>query len=67
MRDNPERLAWVVLSLSFFACIGLVVTVPLGARHYIFHACVGQDVTPRGAAAALERNFGWSGTAGLCR
>jgi len=45
VRDNPERLAWVILLLSFFTCIGLVVSVPLGVRHYILHACVGQNVT----------------------
>jgi len=45
MRDNPERLAWVVLLLSFLTCIGLTVAVPLGIRHYILHACVGQKVT----------------------
>jgi len=45
MRNNPERLAWVVLLTSFFICIGLTVAVPLGIRHYILHAHVGQDVT----------------------
>lgn len=45
MRNNPERLAWVVLLTSFFICIGMIVAVPLGIRHYILHAHVGQDVT----------------------
>ena len=45
MRDNPERLAWIVLLASFFACVGLIVAVPLGIRHYILHASVRQDVT----------------------
>lgn len=45
MRDNPERLAWIVLLVSFFACVGLIVAVPLGIRHYILHASVRQDVT----------------------
>ena len=45
MRDNPERLAWIILLASFFACVGLIVAVPLGIRHYILHASVRQDVT----------------------
>lgn len=45
MRDNPERLAWVVLLLSLFACVGLVVLVPLGGRWYLLNARVRQSVT----------------------
>jgi len=44
MKDNPERLAWVVLLASFFTCIGLTVAVPLGIRYTILHASVPQDV-----------------------
>ena len=44
MRDNPERLAWVVVLVSFFVCIGLTVTVPLGVRRYILHARMPQRV-----------------------
>lgn len=44
MRDNPERLAWIALLASFFACIGLAVAVPLGIRYTILHASVPQDV-----------------------
>jgi hypothetical protein len=44
MRDNPERLAWVVLLVSFFTCIGLTVTVPLGIRRYILYARTPQRV-----------------------
>src|SRR5512139_1620093 len=29
MRRNPERLAWTVLLLALFTCIGLAVSVPL--------------------------------------
>ena len=35
MRRNPERVAWVVLSLSFLILCLIVVGVPLGIRHYI--------------------------------
>jgi len=45
VRNNPERLAWVVLLLSFLTCVGLTVAVPLGIRHYILYARVGQKVT----------------------
>src|SRR5512143_3472671 len=31
MRRNPERLAWTVLLLSLFICVGLAVSVPLAA------------------------------------
>jgi hypothetical protein len=44
MRNNPERLAWVVLLTSFFTCIGLAVAGPLGTRYYIFHASASQNV-----------------------
>jgi len=45
MRVNPERLAWMVLLASLFVCIGLTVAIPLGARHYVLHARVGQNAT----------------------
>lgn len=45
MRDNPERLAWVVLLTSFFSCIGLAVAIPIGAQQYVLHARVPQRVT----------------------
>jgi len=64
---NPERLAWVILLASFFTCIGLAVAMPLGTRHYILHARVGQNVAlevqqgplsvtlaGRGAPAAID-------------
>ena len=44
MRDNPERLAWIILLTSFFTCIGLAVATPLGVRHYILQTCVPQNV-----------------------
>jgi hypothetical protein len=43
MRDNPERLAWVILLVSFLACIGVVIALPLGTRHYSLYACVPQE------------------------
>ena len=71
MRDNRERLAWVILLTSFFTCLGLVFAVPLGVRHYILHSRVPQSVTlevqqgplrvtlaGRGAPVAIDRDRG---------
>src|SRR5512138_905363 len=35
MRRNPERLAWTVVLISLFACIGLAVSVPLTAASFV--------------------------------
>lgn len=45
MRKNSERLAWVVLLVSFFICIGLTVAVPLGARAFALSSQVEQEVS----------------------
>jgi hypothetical protein len=45
MRKNPERLAWVVLLVSFFICIGLIVAVPLGARAFALFSQVEQNIS----------------------
>ena len=45
MRQNPERLAWLVLLISFAACVGLVVGVPLTARWYLLYSHTGELVT----------------------
>ena len=45
MRDNPERLAWLIVLASFFVCVGLTVAIPLGVHYYILHARIGQHVT----------------------
>jgi hypothetical protein len=37
-RQNPARVAWVILTVSFFLCCVLAVTVPLGARSFLLHA-----------------------------
>jgi hypothetical protein len=71
MRDNPERLAWIVVLTSFFACIGLIVTVPLSARYHILHARIPQNMTlevqqgplrvtlaGRGAPVAIDEDRG---------
>lgn len=38
MRNNPERMAWTVLSISFITFCVLVTTVPLGIRSYLLNA-----------------------------
>ncbi|NLE43437.1 MAG: FecR domain-containing protein [Chloroflexi bacterium] len=45
MRDNPERLAWIILLVSFFTCVSSALAVPLGARSIILYANVRQTVT----------------------
>jgi hypothetical protein len=37
-RQNPARVAWVVLLTSFFACAFLAVAVPVGARAVLLHS-----------------------------
>ncbi len=38
MKSNPDRIAWIVLLLSFGAFCALVVGVPLGIRWYVLTA-----------------------------
>jgi hypothetical protein len=42
-RQNPERLAWVVLLGSFLVFVVLAVTLPLTARYIMRYATVGQQ------------------------
>ena len=37
-RQNPTRIAWLILLANFFACCALAVAVPLGIRSYLLHA-----------------------------
>lgn len=45
MRQNYERLAWVVLLLSFTICLSLAVAVPLAIQNYIRYAYAGETAT----------------------
>ncbi len=38
LRKNPERLAWIVLSISFAIFCSLAVGIPLGIRWYLINA-----------------------------
>jgi len=44
MRDNPERIAWLVLLISFFVCVSSAVAFPLGIRSFVLHSTVDQLV-----------------------
>ena len=37
-RQNPTRVAWLILLANFFACCVLAVAVPLGARSIVLHS-----------------------------
>ena len=37
-RQNPQRVAWLVLTVSFLSCCLLTVAVPLGARSFLLYA-----------------------------
>lgn len=45
MRENPERLAWAVLSMALGAFILAAAGVPLGVRWYVRQATVARDAT----------------------
>ncbi|GIV77181.1 hypothetical protein FKZ61_007175 [Litorilinea aerophila] len=42
-RENPERLAWLVLLISFAIFVMLVILVPLSIRYVVRYATVSQD------------------------
>jgi hypothetical protein len=43
MRNNPQRLAWAVLSVAFVAFCFVAVSFPLGVRSYLLNASEEQD------------------------
>lgn len=42
LRENPERLAWIVLLTSFAIFVTLAISIPLAIRHFIEIATVKQ-------------------------
>jgi hypothetical protein len=46
MRQNYERLAWLVLVLAFAICVGLFVGVPWALQSYLRYAYTGELVIP---------------------
>jgi hypothetical protein len=51
MRNNPERLAWTVLLLSFAICVGLAVGIPAGINWLVANL-----TTPLAATADVTAN-----------
>lgn len=45
MRQNPERLAWIVLLTSFALCVGLAIAIPLGIRWYLLYSYTSESAT----------------------
>jgi hypothetical protein len=43
MRNNPERVAWIVLSVALVVSCVLAVGIPLGIRSYVLNATDDQD------------------------
>jgi len=46
MRQNYQRLAWIVLVLAFAVCAGLAVGVPWALQSYLRYAYIGELVIP---------------------
>jgi hypothetical protein len=46
MRQNYQRLAWIVLVLAFALCAGLAVGVPWALQSYLRYAYIGELVIP---------------------
>jgi hypothetical protein len=57
MNQNRERLAWVILLVSFTLCVGLAVGVPLGARQFLLTATRAQPtlLQPQHGTPGLQR------------
>jgi hypothetical protein len=58
MRNNPERLAWTVLSVAFATFCVLAVAIPLGVRWYLFNAMTAETTavtSVRGTVLAQTR------------
>jgi hypothetical protein len=45
VRENPERLAWIVLLACFGVFVVLLISVPLTLRYYVQHATSPQPAT----------------------
>jgi len=61
MKRNPERTAWLILSISFFICIGLAILTPLGIRQYVFNSHIEQEVTLNVQRGSLSVTLGGLG------
>ncbi len=57
MNQNRERLAWIILLVSFTLCVGLAVGVPLGVRQFLLTATRAQPILlqPQHGTPGLQR------------
>lgn len=53
-RQNPQRVAWIVLIASFLTFCVLAVTVPLGIRHFLLHATQPRAVFVRALSGTVQ-------------
>lgn len=54
LRENPERLAWIVVSISFMVFALLLITIPLTVRYTIRYATVKQHVSLESTQGTLR-------------
>ncbi|MGB9775052.1 MAG: hypothetical protein ACPL7C_00690 [Anaerolineae bacterium] len=57
MTQNRERLAWIILLISFTLCVSLAVGVPLGIRQFLLTATRAQPtlLQPQQGTPSLQR------------
>lgn len=53
-RQNPTRVAWLILMASFLSCCLLAVAVPVGARSYLLHATKAKVAYVQATAGTAE-------------
>lgn len=54
LRENPERVAWIVLLVSFTVFVSLLVVVPQTVRYTVRYATVKQDAYLEATQGALR-------------
>lgn len=42
-RENPQRLAWIIISLAFFTFMAMATAIPLAIRYTVHNATVAQE------------------------
>ncbi|MCX6028540.1 MAG: hypothetical protein NT169_04455 [Chloroflexi bacterium] len=53
-RQNPQRVAWLILLASFLLCCLLAVVVPLGGRSYLLHAAEAKTAYVTAMAGTVQ-------------
>jgi hypothetical protein len=54
LRENPQRLAWLVILVSFAVFVLLLITIPLSVRYTVRYATVKQPVHLESTQGALR-------------